>query len=88
VIEQLPAVADPERALADAGLLPTAWSAPPHTHFGTHSHPRTKRLFVRSGDISFNGIWLQAPAAIRIAAGTEHEAEVGARGVECVEAFE
>jgi len=88
VIEHLAPVADPERALHDAGLQPSAWSAPAHTHFARHEHARTKRLFVRSGDINFNGEWLHAPAGIRIAAGTEHEADVGARGVECVEAFE
>ncbi|HKR99320.1 MAG TPA: cupin [Candidatus Dormibacteraeota bacterium] len=88
MIEHLPSVDDPQRALEDAGLLPSAWSAPPHTHFATHSHPRNKRLFVRSGEISFNGELLRAPAAVRITAGTAHEAEVGPLGVECVEAFE
>jgi hypothetical protein len=88
LIERIAVSDDPERTLTAAGLQPSAWSAQPHTHFPVHAHERTKRLFVRRGDISFNGKWLHAPAAIRIAANTEHEAEVGAHGVECVEAFE
>jgi len=88
VIERLSPAKDPERELRAAGLTPSAWSAPPLAHFGVHAHPRTKRLFVLRGDISFNGEWLHAPAAIRIPAETEHEADAGADGVECVEAFE
>lgn len=88
MIRRLQAEADPEAALRGRGLDPSSWSAAPMTRFATHSHGRTKRLFVVSGDISFNGEWLRAPAGIRIDAGTEHRAEVGDRGVECVEAFE
>jgi hypothetical protein len=88
VIHDLEPVADPEAALRALGLDPRPWSAPPHTHFGAHHHERSKRLFVRSGEITFNGRVLSATAGIRIDAGTEHSADVGDSGVECVEAFE
>jgi hypothetical protein len=88
LIERLVPPPDPELALRDAGLEPSAWSAAPFTHFAPHQHASSKRLFVVEGDIAFNGEWLHAPAAIRIAARTEHHADVGERGVRCVEAFE
>ena len=88
MIEQLEAAADPVSALRDAGLQPSEWSAPPFTHFALHQHASPKRLYVLDGDIAFNGAWLRAPAAIRISAGTEHSADVGERGVRCIEAFE
>jgi len=88
VIERLEVPPSPERALRDAGLQPSPWSAEPRAHFATHSHARPKRLFVIDGDISFNGEWLHAPAGIRVPAGYEHSADVGAAGVRCVEAFE
>jgi hypothetical protein len=78
----------PVTTLRGLGLEPREWSAPPLTHFATHHHERAKRLFVVRGDISFNGAWLHAPAAIRIDAGTEHSADVGETGADCVEAFE
>ena len=79
---------DPERWLQDLGIEPNTWTAGAGTHFAEHSHAQSKRLFVRRGSISFNGHWLQAPAAIRIPAGFEHSADVGDAGVECVEGFE
>ena len=88
MIERLPVPGDPAAALRDDGFDPSPWSAGPQTHFAAHSHARTKRLFVMRGSISFNGEWLQAPAGIRIAAGTEHSAMVGDNGVDCVEGFE
>jgi len=88
MIERLTVPADPEMALRDDGLDPSPWSAGPRTRFADHSHARAKRLFVVRGSISFNGEWLQAPAAIRIPAGLEHSALVGDSGVDCVEGFE
>lgn len=88
MIERLEPPEDPARWLRDAGIDPRPWSAGPGTHFSVHSHAQPKRLFVRSGSISFNGEWLQAPAGIRIPAGFEHSADVGGDGVECVEGFE
>lgn len=88
MIERIEPESDPEVALRQRGLEPAAWSAPPLTHFPPHSHDRAKRLFVRRGDISFNGEWLHATDSIRIPAQLEHSADVGEAGVECVEAFE
>jgi len=88
VIERIDAPADPARALRDAGLEPSSWSAGPHAHFAPHNHARTKRLFVLRGAIRFNGELLTAPAGIRIPAGFAHHADAGDGGVECVEAFE
>lgn len=88
MIDPLAPEADPHAALVAAGLRPSDWSAPPFTHFDTHQHESTKRLFVIEGAIAFNGQWLRAADGIRIAAGTAHDAEVGEHGVRCVEAFE
>ena len=88
MIERIDPPGDPERALRDSGHEPHAWSAGPHAHFPSHIHARPKRLFVVHGSISFNGEQLTAPAGIRIPAGFAHEADAGANGVECVEAFE
>lgn len=88
MIEHIATPSDPESALRGAGLEPSVWSAAPFTHFAPHQHASNKRLFVVQGDIAFNGEWLHAPAAIRIAARTEHHADVGEHGVQCVEAFE
>jgi len=88
VIERLEPPRDPEAALREAGLEPRPWSAGPGTHFAPHSHAQPKRLFVTNGSISFNGELLEAPTGIRIAAGYEHSADAGPRGVSCVEAFE
>lgn len=88
MIERLQPPQDPVATLRDAGIDARPWSAGPGTHFAKHSHAQAKRLFVRRGSISFNGELLTAPAAIRIAAGFEHDADVGDDGVECVEGFE
>jgi hypothetical protein len=88
VITRIEPQSSPAAALRELGMEPREWSAPPRTHFARHQHERTKRLFVLRGDISFNGDWLHAPAAIRIDAGTPHDADVGDGGVDCVEAFE
>jgi hypothetical protein len=88
VIERVFAPPDPVRTLRDAGLDPNPWSAGPFAQFAPHSHARSKRLFVTRGSIRFNDELLTAPSGIRIPAGFEHSAEVGADGVDCVEAFE
>lgn len=88
MIERLQPPADPVASLRDAGIDPRPWSAGPGAHFARHSHAQTKRLFVRQGSISFNGELLTAPAAIRIPARFEHDADVGGDGVECLEGFE
>jgi hypothetical protein len=88
MIERIERQTDPERALRDLGLQPSAWTAGALAHFPEHSHPRPKRLYVARGSISFNGEELNAPDGIRITAGFTHSADAGPDGVACVEAFE
>ena len=88
MIRRVDTEVDPHAYLAARGLHPSPWAAGPGTFFARHSHARTKHLFVLRGSITFNGDRLTAPAGIVIDAGTEHEAEAGEAGVECVEAFE
>jgi hypothetical protein len=87
-ITAIPAGPEPEAYFAAHGLQGNAWAVGPRTWFPEHRHQRTKHLFVTRGRISFNGVWIEAGAGVRIPAGTDHEAFAGDLGVECVEAFE
>jgi quercetin dioxygenase-like cupin family protein len=85
------APADAEAVLSGLGLRPSRWSAGPGTRFGTHRHPHHKVLFCVDGEIAFlvGGTWQRMRPGDRLdlPAGTSHQAEAGAGGVTCVEAF-
>jgi hypothetical protein len=87
-ISRLPVSTEPEEALRSAGLAPYPWSAGAGARFSPHSHAATKRLYVVSGSIDFDGVALSPGEGILIPAGTVHSALVGGEGVSCVEAFE
>jgi hypothetical protein len=88
VVEAIAGSEPPQRYFETRGLYGSPWSAGPGTWFPEHRHQRTKHLFVTRGSIRFNGVEVSAPAGVRIGAGAQHEARVGAAGVDCVEAFE
>ena len=87
-VQRLLAERDPMRLLRERGLDPYYWSAAPGATFSPHRHGRTKRLYVVSGSISFDGLELGPGDGILIPAGTEHSARCGTAGVTCIEAFE
>jgi quercetin dioxygenase-like cupin family protein len=83
----LEASAEPEASLKALGLSPYPWSAGAGARFSPHSHSATKRLYVVTGSIEFDGLALFAGEGIMIPAGTVHGAVAGGDGVTCVEAF-
>ena len=87
-VSRLPDAVDPDAALREAGLSPSPWSAGPGAVFSAHAHDATKRIYVVSGSIDFDGLPLAAGQGLMIPAGTRHSALVGPGGVSCVEAFE
>ena len=79
------------------GLAPYAWSNGPGDTYAVHSHQYEKVLYCVQGSIRFvlpdhpetgnNGAIDLAPGdCIVLPAGTRHSANVGSRGVTCLEA--
>jgi quercetin dioxygenase-like cupin family protein len=82
-----------ERALevfAEEDLEPTTWSNGPDVVYAEHTHDYHKVLVCIAGSIVFHtpeeDVSLEAGGRIDLAAGTRHSAEVGPRGVTCMEA--
>ncbi len=67
------------------------WATGPGATFDWHTHDRRKVLFCHDGSIAFHtreGDLLLGPGdRLELDPGTEHAADVGADGCECVEAF-
>lgn len=76
----------------EEGLSPTSWANGPYAHYSLHSHPYHKVLYAVRGSITFvtypdrAAYRLQAGDRLDLPAGTEHSADVGPEGVECIEA--
>jgi quercetin dioxygenase-like cupin family protein len=74
------------------GLRPHSWSNGPHDRYGAHSHGYHKVLYCLEGSVVFRlpetgeNIELRPGDRLDIEPGTMHSADVGARGVTCVEA--
>ena len=85
-----PTIADLERRLRAEGLTPHAWSNGPGDRYGAHVHDYDKVLVVEAGSITFlldaGPVQLEAGDRLDVPAGTRHAAEVGSRGVTCLEA--
>jgi mannose-6-phosphate isomerase-like protein (cupin superfamily) len=75
----------------DAGLSASRWSNGPHDRYGAHRHDYDKVLVVESGSIQFGlpeldrSADLAAGERLDLPAGTLHSADVGPRGVSCLE---
>lgn len=80
------------RRFRDEGLEPRAWANGPYDHYTAHSHPYHKVLYAVRGSITFTTYPDRAAYTLRpgdrldLPPGTEHSADVGPEGVECVEA--
>jgi len=80
-----------ERLRAD-GLDPGAWSNGPHDHYAAHEHGYDKVLVCERGSIRFGlpdlgmSAELELGDRLDLPAGTRHDADVGPRGVTCLEA--
>lgn len=77
--------------MADEGLSPYAWSNGPHDVYAAHTHSYDKVIYVVRGSITFGlpelsqQLTLKAGDRLDLPAGTVHDAEVGERGVVCLE---
>ena len=78
--------------LRDEGLDPSAWSNGPGDTYAAHSHGYDKVLVCERGSIRFGlpgtgpGVDLAEGDRLELPAGTRHDADVGPRGVTCLEA--
>ena len=78
--------------MTDEGLSPYSWSNGPHDTYAAHSHSYNKVIYVVQGSITFGlpelGQQLNMKAGDRLdlPAGVVHDAQVGSRGVVCLEA--
>ncbi len=78
--------------LADEGLRAQRWSNRPGDRYATHSHDFHKVIYVIAGSITFGlpgcgeNVRLEAGDRLDLPAGIAHDAEVGTRGVVCLEA--
>lgn len=76
----------------EEGLEPHTWANGPYDHYAAHSHPYHKVLYALRGSITFvtypdrTAYELHAGDRLDLPPGTEHSADVGPDGVECVEA--
>jgi uncharacterized protein YjlB len=81
-----------EARLRAEGLDPGSWGNGPGDRYAPHEHGYDKVIVVMSGSITFGlpgsleSIGLAAGDRLELPAGTEHDALVGASGVECLEA--
>ena len=78
--------------LGDENLKPYRWSNGPHDIYGAHEHPYNKVIYVVSGSITFRlpetgtQLTLFEGDRLDLPQGTVHSAEVGPKGVVCLEA--
>jgi quercetin dioxygenase-like cupin family protein len=88
----LPTEATLLRLLAEEGLIPYQWANGPGDAYSAHSHSYNKVIYVVRGSITFGlpgenrKMTLNAGDRLDLPAGTVHEADVGPRGVVCLEA--
>src|SRR3984893_14261348 len=74
------------------GLAPYSWSNGPGESYAVHSHSYEKVLYCVHGSIRFdmpdagNGVDLTPGDCLVLPANTPHRANVGPRGVTCLEA--
>ncbi len=74
------------------GLNPGRWSNGPGALYGAHSHPYAKVLMVVEGSIEFHlsqenrTVPMQTGDRLNLPPNTPHSAQVGSRGVVCLEA--
>jgi quercetin dioxygenase-like cupin family protein len=79
------------RIMMEQRLNPFSWSNDPHDVYSAHKHDYHKVIYVVSGSITFGLPLLKQQVALNpgdrleIAAGTVHDAHVGAQGVVCLE---
>jgi mannose-6-phosphate isomerase-like protein (cupin superfamily) len=86
------------KRMAQEGLSPYSWSNGPHYAYAVHKHEYEKVLYCVEGSIRFEMPDLRDEAGTTLAvnlapgdclllpAGVRHSAQVGARGVTCLEA--
>jgi quercetin dioxygenase-like cupin family protein len=80
-----------ERLQAE-GLSAAGWSNGPGDRYPAHRHPYDKVIVCASGSIAFGlpatgvAIGLERGDRLELPAGTDHDAQVGAAGVTCLEA--
>ena len=78
--------------LAAEGLEASSWGNAPFDHYSEHRHPYDKVLVAAAGSITFHlpelgrDVALEAGDRLELPTGTLHGADVGARGVTCLEA--
>jgi mannose-6-phosphate isomerase-like protein (cupin superfamily) len=83
---------DLEARLRAEGLAPGTWGNGPSDRYGTHEHGYDKVLVCLDGSIRFGlpdrgeHVDLAPGDRLELPAGTRHDAEVGSRGVTCLEA--
>lgn len=81
-----------QQRLAGEGLAASSWGNAPHDHYAEHRHPYDKVLVAAAGSITFHlpeigqDLSLQHGDRLELPAGTLHGADVGPRGVTCLEA--
>lgn len=86
------AEADLRARLVAEGLEPQTWGNGPFDHYGEHRHPYDKVLVAAAGSITFHlpelgrDVLLETGDRLELPTGTLHGADVGARGVTCLEA--
>lgn len=72
------------------GLKGHCWTNRPGHRYRSHSHPDAKVVYCLAGDIVFNlagnRVRMTPGDRLEIEAGTVHSADVGPRGVVCLEA--
>jgi quercetin dioxygenase-like cupin family protein len=86
-----PTEGDAASRLRAEGLEPRAWRSGPGDEFAWHRHASHKVLVCVDGAIVFHldgrEVALEPGDRLELAAGVDHAATVGPRGVRCVEAF-
>jgi quercetin dioxygenase-like cupin family protein len=81
-----------ESILASEALTGYIWSNAPGDRYTAHQHSYGKIIYVVKGSITFGlpdtgeTIGLRSGDRLEIPAGTRHDATVGPKGVECIEA--
>ncbi len=86
-----PTLSGLHQQLIREGLFPYDWSNPPGDTYAAHVHEYDKIIVVVRGSITWilpetNEVYeTQAGDRIELPRGTQHAAQVGARGVTCLE---
>src|SRR6266567_677786 len=93
--EHLPRENELQVMMQQEGLQPSAWSNGPGDTYAVHSHTYEKVLYCARGSIRFilpdfpvetRNVDLEPGDCLILPAGVRHSAEVGSRGVTCLEA--